>query len=74
MTDQTGCETMAKKKSEARKHTAMARLEADALEQARLAANLMRMSLADYLTDLVRKHSPEDIEREAKKLTKGSRE
>lgn len=71
MTVATGDELMAKKKSksETRKHTALARMDADALEQAKLAASLMRMSVADYLSDLVRRYAGKDITREAKKLT-----
>lgn len=68
--------TMAKKKtaaksSESRKHTGVARMDRATLERAMLAASLMRMSLADYLTQLVAKHVETDISREAKKLTGG---
>ncbi len=59
---------MAKKKSEVRKHTAMMRVESDTLERAKLAASLMRMSLADYASDVLRKAADRDIAREAKKL------
>jgi hypothetical protein len=60
---------MAKKKaSERRKHTAMMRVEADVMERAKLAASLMRMSLADYASDVLRKAAERDISREAKKL------
>lgn len=45
----------------------------EALDQARLAASLMRISLADYLSDLIRKHAGKDIDREIRKI-KGSRE
>jgi len=72
MTVAMGTEPMAKKKkSEIRRHTAMARIDGEALEQARLAASLMRMSLADYITELIKKNAPKDISREAKKLTGG---
>jgi hypothetical protein len=74
MPDQTGCPEMAKKKSETRKHTAMMRVDAEALAIARKAASLMEMSLADYASNLLRTHGSKDIEREAKKFTKGSKE
>src|SRR3954471_17974707 len=54
-------DAMAKKKSEARRHTAMMRVDADTLERARLAASLMRMSLADYASDVLRKSAEKDI-------------
>lgn len=65
---------MAKKKSETRRHTAMMRVDAETLERARLAASMMKMSLADYASDVLKKASDKDIEREAKKLTKGGKE
>jgi predicted HicB family RNase H-like nuclease len=72
----TGDEAMAKKrkKSEVRKHTAMMRVDADTLEQARLAASLMKMSLADYASVVLRKAAAKDISREARKLTGENRE
>src|SRR4051812_30833805 len=63
--------SMAKKKSEARKHTAMIRVDSDALDRAKLASSLMRMSLADWVSDLIRKAAEKDIAREAKKLAGG---
>lgn len=63
--------TMAKKKSEVRKHTAMMRIEPAALERVKLAASLMRMSAADYASDVLMKAAEEDIKREAKKLAGG---
>jgi hypothetical protein len=76
MTVATGEETMAKKKakSETRKHTALARVDPEALERAKLAASLMRMSVADYLSDLIRRFAGKDITREAKKLAEGKDE
>jgi hypothetical protein len=62
---------MAKKKSETRKHTAMIRVDAETLQRARLAASLMRMSLADYASDVLAKAAERDIAREAKKLAGG---
>jgi hypothetical protein len=63
-----GRETMAKKKSEVRKHTAMMRVDPDVMERTKLAASLMRMSMADYASDVLRKAAERDISREAKKL------
>lgn len=60
-----------RKKSEVRKHTAMARMDPEVHERATLAASLMKMSLADYISDVVRKAADKDIQREAKKLTGG---
>lgn len=68
---------MAKKKpvkSETRKHTGMIRVGSAQLEKARLAASMMRMSLADYMTNMIDKYAQQDIEREAKKLTKGGKD
>ena len=62
---------MARKKSEARKHTAMMRVDAGTLERAKLAASLMRMSLADYASDVLAKAAERDIAREARKLAGG---
>lgn len=62
---------VAKKKSEARKHTAMMRVDAQTLERARLAASLMRMSLADYASEVLGKAAERDIAREARKLAGG---
>lgn len=66
---------MAKKKakSETRKHTAMMRVDAETLAQARLAASMMRMSLADYASDVLAKAAERDITREARKLTGGEK-
>jgi hypothetical protein len=61
---------MGRKKSE-RRHMGMIRLDADALGRAKLAAGLMRMSLADYASDVIRKAAEQDIRREAKKLADG---
>lgn len=58
-----------KKKSESRKHTGMMRVNAQALERFKLAASLMRMSLADYVSEVLVKTADRDIAREAKKLT-----
>ena len=66
-----GTMAKAKKKSETRKHTGMMRVDADALDRAKLASSLMRMSLADYASDLLRKAAEKDIAREAKKLAGG---
>jgi predicted HicB family RNase H-like nuclease len=71
MTAPVGQIEMAKKKSETRKHTAMMRIDADTLERVKLAASLMRTSLADYASDVLRKTADRDILREAKKLTEG---
>lgn len=60
-----------RKKSEVRRHGGMTRIDLGVLERARLAASLMRMSLADYVTEVVRKAAEQDINREAKKLAKG---
>ncbi|WP_422923125.1 hypothetical protein [Singulisphaera sp. PoT] len=60
---------MAKKKSETRKHTAMMRIDSETLDRAKIAASMMRMSLADYASDVLRKAADKDIAREAKKLT-----
>jgi acetyl-CoA acetyltransferase len=63
---------MGRKKSETRKHTAMVRIEAGALEQAKLAASLTRAaSVSDYITGLVVKAAAKDIGREARKLAGG---
>jgi hypothetical protein len=63
-----------KKKSDVRRHSAVARIDPEVLERAKIAASLMRTTLADYITDIVRKAADRDIEREAKKLTKGSKD
>jgi uncharacterized protein (DUF1778 family) len=67
-----GRNVMARKKSETRRHTAMVRIEADALERAKLAASLMKTTVSDYVTDLVTKAAEKDISREAKKLAGGA--
>jgi hypothetical protein len=69
-----GADPMAKKKSEARKHTAMMRVSDHALDKAKLAASLMRMSLADYASEIILKAAERDIAREAKKLAGGNQE
>jgi predicted HicB family RNase H-like nuclease len=66
-----GDEIMAKKKSEERRHTAMMRIDSETLDKAKLAASLMKMSLADYSSDVLRKAAERDISREAKKLVGG---
>lgn len=71
MTAATGHETMGRKRSEERRHTAMMRVDAEALEQAKLAASLMRMSLADYASAVIKKAAGRDIAREARKLAGG---
>lgn len=63
-----GCASMAKKKSETRRHQAMMRIDSETLDRVKLAASLMRMSLADYASDTLRKAAEKDISREAKKL------
>ena len=65
---------VAKKRSEARRHSAMMRIDAETIERARLAASLMKMSLADYASQVLRKASDKDIAREAKKLAGESEE
>lgn len=67
----TGRDTMSRKKSETRKHTAMMRVDPETLDRARLAASLMKMSLADYASEVLAKASDRDISREARKLAKG---
>lgn len=62
---------VAQKKSETRRHTAMMRIDSETLERAKLAASLMRKSLADYATDVLAKAAERDIQREAGKLAKG---
>jgi hypothetical protein len=71
-----GDEAMAKKKpkSEVRRHTAMMRVDAETLEQTRLAASLMKMSLADYASVVLKKAAARDISREARKLTGETKE
>lgn len=71
MTAPVGQIEMAKKKSETRKHTAMMRVDTEALEQFKLAAGLMKMSLADYASNVLRKAAERDVLREAKKLAGG---
>lgn len=63
---------MAKKKSEKRRHTAMMRIDSETLERVKIAASLMRTTLADYASDVLRKAADRDIAREAKKLTGGN--
>jgi predicted HicB family RNase H-like nuclease len=64
-----GHDPMAKKKSEARKHTAMIRVDEEARERATKAASLMGMSLADYASAVLKKTADRDLLREAKKIT-----
>jgi hypothetical protein len=59
------------KKSESRKHEGVLRVDRHALERAKLAASMMKKSLADYASDVLLKAADKDIEREAKKLIKG---
>lgn len=56
------------------RHTAMMRVDAETLEKVKLAASLMRMSVADYSSEVLRKVAERDIQREAKKLTGGTGE
>lgn len=66
-----GVTTMGRpKKAESRKHAAAVRIEGEALEQARLAAGLLKISLAQYVTQVVAKAASEDVEREVRKLAK----
>jgi predicted HicB family RNase H-like nuclease len=67
-------EAMARKKSETRRHTGMMRVDATVLARAKLAASMTGMALADYVSDVLRKASDRDIEREAKRLAKGTGE
>lgn len=55
-------------KSEVRRHTAMVRIDSATLERAKLAASMMKMTLSDYVSELVKTASDRDIAREAKKL------
>ena len=64
-------EQMAKKKSEQRQHTAIARLRAETLTKAKKAASLMELSLADWMDDVVAKAAERDLKREGKKLAGG---
>jgi hypothetical protein len=61
-------EPMAKKKSEVRKHTAMIRVSDEARDEAQMAASMLRMSLADYASDILLKTARKDIACVAKKL------
>jgi hypothetical protein len=63
-------EDMAKKrkKSEVRKHTGMLRIEADALEDAKDAARLMKKTLAEWATDVVRAAAKRDRLKGARKI------
>lgn len=65
-----GRETMAKKRADARKHSAMIRVDGTAHERASLAASLMRVSLGDYASRILTEAADRDIAREAAKLTK----
>ncbi len=60
---------MAKKKSETRKHPALIRVSDEALEATKLAASLMKISLADYASAILLKTADRDIKREVRKLT-----
>jgi hypothetical protein len=59
---------MGRKKSEERRHTGMLRVDAATLDRAKLASSLMRMSLADWATEVLAKAAERDITREARKL------
>jgi predicted HicB family RNase H-like nuclease len=59
------------KKSESRKHEGVLRVDKETLERAKIAASLMKKSLADYASEGLRKLADKDIDREAKKLIKG---
>ena len=61
---------MAKKKSEVRRHSAVARITPETLEQAKLAASLMKLPLAEYVDDVVKKAADRDVDREVSKLAK----
>ena len=61
-----------KKTSESRKFASMTRVDPDALERARLAASLMGMSTAEWLTAAILEVAERDIQREAAKLVAGS--
>jgi hypothetical protein len=75
MTVTAGIYEMAKKKkSETRRHSAVLRLTPTTLEQVKLAASLMKITLADYADAILLKQAEKDIEREANKLTKRSKE
>jgi hypothetical protein len=74
MTVVTGSAPMAKakkEKSETRRHTAMMRVDAEALRIARKAASLLEMSVADYVSDMIKKYGTKDLAREAKKVSGG---
>lgn len=62
---------MAKKRSESRKHTAIVRMDAKTHGRADIAAKLMGLSLADYVSNVVGTQAEKDIAREAKKLVGG---
>lgn len=61
------------KKSETRRHTAMMRVDAETLARARTAASMMRVTLADYVSDVLRKAADRDIAAGAKKLVGGDK-
>ena len=63
-------EDMAKKpkKSESRKHTGMLRIDALALEQAKVAAGMMKKTLAEWASDVILKAAERDMNREARKI------
>jgi uncharacterized protein (DUF1778 family) len=54
--------TMAKKKSESRKHTAMIRVDEEARRQAMLAAAMAEMSLADFATEVLKMAAKQKID------------
>jgi hypothetical protein len=75
MTDTTGCPTMAKKKkSEVRVHTGILRTSLEAIVKAKKAASLMEKTLAEYASEVLIRAADKDLEREAKKFTKGGKE
>lgn len=59
---------MSQKKSESRRHAAAIRVDASILDRVKLAASLMRVSLADYASGVLAREAEHDIAREAGKL------
>lgn len=68
---QVALETLVGKKKSERRHTAMLRVDEQTYEQVSLAASLMRMSIADYASQVLGKAAEIDIKREAGKLAGG---
>jgi hypothetical protein len=60
-----------KQKSESRKHTGMLRIDAHALEQAKVAAGMMKLTLAEWASDVILKAAERDMNREARKIVEG---